>query len=298
MKRALFTLFTVISFQAHALEWKQSFEEGVFQSQEEKKPLLLFFTASDWSGWSMKFKDDVLDSDAFKEKIGESFICVEIDSPLHAPPAPEKERFSVDEFPTLLLLAPDQKEIARFGYLPMSGEQLAHDLLFVVAQDQDLSYLLNLLTRGERTQTILKKAYDLAQELCAQEAIDQVLDYGIESKEPGFYLVEKYRRTLDLGLKKSIEESGDVELLYNVALIDFQASPTKIAPLEHFLEMHGEKVQKHRWQLEMMIAQFYLEKGDAEQALEHAEIAEESAPRSRVDEITRFSQIVSEKAPL
>lgn len=283
------------------LKWQRDINSALSQSREEKKPLLLFFTGSDWSGWSIKFKDEVLNSPEFGEKIDGNFICVELDTPLHAPPAPENEQFSIMEFPTLLLLTHDRREIARFGYLPLTGKQLADDLLFIVSQDAELNYLLSLLDRGERTESILRKAYDLAQELCFSEAIEHILDEGMQSKDPGFYLVEKYRRAISPDIKEKIQELNDPELLYHVALIDFQSTPTSIEPLEEYLEKYGLQCEEHRWQLEMMIAQYYFEKEEIDLALKHANAAKETAPSGKREEISHsvnYMHSVFERVPL
>ena len=263
--------------------WTSDPSEGLEKSRIEKRPLLLIFTASDWSGWSMKLKDEALSSEAFQEKISD-IVCVEVDSPLHAMKTKEVESFGVTEFPTLILFAADQREVARFGYLPMTGEQLADDLLFILAQDRDLSYLLDLIARGERTQSILEKAYHLAEELCNEEAIDSILEFGVKSKEPGFFLVEKYRRTGDPQVRKRLVKLDDPDLLYHVALLDFQENPGA-KPLEEFLEKYGKRASKYRWQLEMMISQFYLEQDKLEEAIEHGELAQENAPKVHRNEI-------------
>ena len=217
--------------------------------------------------------------------MGSSLICVEIDSPLNQVKEREMERFGVQEFPTLILFSADQREIARFGYLPMTAEQLADDLLFTLAQDRDLTYLLGLIARGERTRTILEKAYHLAEELCNEEAIATVLEFGIESRDPGFFLVEKYRHTHDEETKKCLVELGDPELLYHVALIDFQESGA-VKPIEEFLAQYGKEADPYRWQLEMIIAQFYLDEGRLDEAIEHGELAQEQAPQMHQLEIT------------
>ncbi len=280
LKKALFSLILVLT-----CSWSSDFAAGLERSQIEKRPLLVFFTASDWSGWSIKFKDEVLTNKKFKEKIEADFVCVEIDTPLHASPSKEGERFGITEFPTILVFTADQREIARFGYLPMTGEQLADDLHYILAQDRDLSYLVDLLARGERTQAILEKAYHLAEELCNEQAINLVLNYGIESRDPGFFLVEKYRRTADEKVREKLIELDEPELLFHVALLDFQEK-SDVQPLEDFLQKYGNRAEKYRWQLEMMISQFYLDQDQVELAIEHGELAQENAPTSRRDEIT------------
>ncbi len=62
MKRALLILFvTLASFaaQAQELEWHTDVAKATALSQKTKKPLLLFFTGSDWCGWWMKVQKEV-----------------------------------------------------------------------------------------------------------------------------------------------------------------------------------------------------------------------------------------------
>ncbi|MCH9610645.1 MAG: hypothetical protein S4CHLAM81_06370 [Chlamydiales bacterium] len=281
MKKGLCSLLLILL----TCSWSTDLGQALEKSQIEKRPLLLLFTASEWSGWSMKLKDEVLSSDLFKEKIEQELICVEIDSPKEAVKSCELERFSVSEFPTMILLAADQREIARFGYMPMTAEQLADDLLFTLAQDRDLSYLMDLIARGERTRTILERAYHLAEALCNEEVVAAVLDFGINCKEPGLFLLEKYRRQPSKQLRDQLVKLDDAELMYHVALIDFQENPG-IEPLMNFLERYGKRAESLCWQLEMMIAQYYLENGELELAIQYSEKAQQSAPQNRKGEIS------------
>ncbi|MFN0065531.1 MAG: thioredoxin family protein [Chlamydiales bacterium] len=302
---------------ASQMVWLSDFEKGLEESRGTKKPLLLFFTGSDWSGWSMKLKDEVLSSTVFQQKIAENFVCVEIDFPLHTPPVgvnmKVKERLQVTEYPTVVLLNYDEREIARLGYLPITPSQYADDLLFALAQDRDLSYLLDLLARGEVTLSILERAYYLSQELCCDGAIELVLDYGIKSNDPGYFLVEKYRRLLSQGkgdlaeiasLRKQIEQLGSHEELYHLALIDFQAlaaeeenqiSEKVVAPLKHYLEQFASSNDNHKWEIEMMLAQFYLAHDKWGEALKHAQVAQIAAPYKHREEIADSLEYIKEK---
>src|ERR1700733_10150138 len=138
-------LFIVCPLPA-AIEWQNDYAKVHSQSQQENKPVLLFFNGSDWAGCAMKMKHEILDAPEFQEKIGIQFICMEVDFPKHSLLSKElvdqnqelKIRFKIEEFPSLLLIDAQERVIAGVGYLPESGSQLAEDLLLMVDQDAQL----------------------------------------------------------------------------------------------------------------------------------------------------------------
>jgi thioredoxin-related protein len=77
---ALFFLGTTIS-QAQELKWYTDVKEAITVSNKEKKPLLLFFTGSDWCGWCIRLQKEVLTTPEFSKWAKESVILVELDYP-------------------------------------------------------------------------------------------------------------------------------------------------------------------------------------------------------------------------
>lgn len=282
------------------VSWTNDYPEAVRQGVEKKLPLLLFFSGSDWSARSMQLKHEALESDAFQEKIQERFVCVEIDFPRHTQlPTTQlreqnemlRERFGVTNYPTLILLAADGREIARLGYLPEGGEQLAVALLRI--EKQDLLLKSALQSPPEKSDELIE-LYKLAQELGQIESQDEIMGVGLERNEP-YFLLERYRQLASvhrvdsseaLAFRHELLKSEDHQIHFQVAIIDFEAGGARsIRPLETYLKKFGEVDPENVWRIEMMIAQFYLEEDAWVPALEHAEIAHETAPQSIKNEI-------------
>jgi thioredoxin-related protein len=83
------------------------------------------FTGSDWCGWCIKFKKEVLDTQEFKDYAAKNVVLVEVDFPnkkaqsddLKKANAALGKQYKVDGYPTLVVLDKDGKEIGRqVGY--------------------------------------------------------------------------------------------------------------------------------------------------------------------------------------
>lgn len=281
--------------------WESDYATALIASRKEEKPLLLFFSGSDWSGESMKLRREVLDSDPFHQVIRDRFICIELDFPKHSALDPAvarankklKERFAINTLPALLLLDPSGRQIARMGYVPETGVQLAHDLIRIVAQDRELN---EGLAHIEQRPTKLRRLYQLAQDLSRADAIERVLAAGYSTEEP-YFLVEGYRHLVQEGRMESDQAANlrayllkqpERQIHYTVALIDFQELASRAIepqlvtkPLEEYLARHAKDDHENVWQVEMMMAQFYLEANDWQRALHYAELAYQSAPEQK-----------------
>src|SRR6187431_2480510 len=69
------------SEQAKQLKWYTDVKEAIKVSNKEKKPLLLFFTGSDWCGWCIRLQKEVLRTPEFNKWAKESVVLVELDYP-------------------------------------------------------------------------------------------------------------------------------------------------------------------------------------------------------------------------
>jgi thioredoxin-related protein len=106
--------------------WLTDFEAAKKQAAKEKKPILMFFTGSDWCGWCKKLHEDVLDKDEFQKFAKENVILLELDFPNSIPQSAELKKqnaelgkkFKVNGYPTMVLVASDgEKELDRtVGY--------------------------------------------------------------------------------------------------------------------------------------------------------------------------------------
>lgn len=291
-----------------AVVWRTNYQEALHIGQSRHKPLLLFFNGSDWSGWAMKMKHEILDTPAFRNEVESEFVCVEIDFPKHSDLEDQlkaqnfhlKNKFSIEETPSLLILDSDERIIAKITYLPESGMQLAKELIRIVNQDKTLLRGLENLSSSDAFQ--LRQLYQLGQELQRESAVEKILAAGLKTDDP-FFFTEKYRLLVENGKMRSEEacllrdkiSALDPENAqgahFTIALIVFQelsrSNPAEaVKPLEDYLEKFGRRDPDNIWRIEMMIAQLYLERDACADALTHAQKAFEAAPEEMQDEIS------------
>lgn len=61
--------------------WLNDFSQAQEQAKKENKAIMLFFTGSDWCGWCMKMRKDVLDTPEFKAFADKNLVLVYVDQP-------------------------------------------------------------------------------------------------------------------------------------------------------------------------------------------------------------------------
>ena len=106
--------------------WLTDLEAAKKPAAAENKPILMFFTGSDWCGWCIKLHEDVLDKKEFQDFAKENVILLELDFPNSIPQSDALkkqnkalgEKFKVSGYPTMVLVASDgEKELDRtVGY--------------------------------------------------------------------------------------------------------------------------------------------------------------------------------------
>lgn len=107
--------------------WHTDFEAAKGRALAEDKPILMNFTGSDWSSWCIKLETEVFATDTFNAYAEETFVLMLVDFPVdESEQTPEEiaqnealgEDFQIVGYPTVVLLNPDEIEIARTGYRP------------------------------------------------------------------------------------------------------------------------------------------------------------------------------------
>ncbi len=112
MKKAVFVfLFAMVfcSAQAQDLVWTNSLEKAIETSKKINKPIMMFFTGSDWCGWCKRLEGEVFKQPEFITWARNNVVLMEVDFPKMAPLAPEiKEQnsnlqqfFGVTGYPTV-----------------------------------------------------------------------------------------------------------------------------------------------------------------------------------------------------
>ncbi|WP_213318094.1 thioredoxin family protein [Chlamydiifrater volucris] len=296
--------------RASSVFWCTSYRDALKKAKDGNKGILMFFSGSDWCGSCMKIKREVLSNPAFISKIQRPFVCLEIDFPRHKNLDESirkqnialKERFHVDEFPCMVLLTKEEREVFRvISFGNESGEGLADHLQHIMKSDEILQGAIPILHKLSLEE--LKECYDLAQELGRRDIIKNILSLGVK-EDDYFFLSEQFRLLVECGkmdteecikLKKRLlskDPKNEKQTHFTVAIIEFQElakrskegvrqdSSQVIAPLEAYLAQFGRQDKENVWRIEMMIAQFYSESDQWDSARKHAEVAYEFAPSS------------------
>lgn len=92
MKKVFLTLFLVLgslTINAQELTWQTDINKAMEISKKTKKPLLLFFTGSDWCGWCIRLQKEVLKTPEFAKWAKDNVVLVELDFPRRAQQSPE-----------------------------------------------------------------------------------------------------------------------------------------------------------------------------------------------------------------
>ncbi|CAM3593713.1 thioredoxin fold domain-containing protein [Flavobacterium gelidilacus] len=122
MKKILFILFVTLSsilVQAQEdLIWHTDMAKASELSMKEKKPLMLFFTGSDWCGWCIRLQNEVFKKDEFTKWAKENVILVELDYPRRTPQDQSikqqnqqmQQIFQVRGYPTIWLVNPEKTD--------------------------------------------------------------------------------------------------------------------------------------------------------------------------------------------
>ena len=121
MKKILVTLLLIVgSFAAEAQElvWERDVNKALEISQKSKKPLLMFFTGSDWCGWCIRLQKEVLKTPEFATWAKDNVVLVELDFPRKNMMSPEiqnqnnqlQQLFEVRGYPTVWIVNAEIKD--------------------------------------------------------------------------------------------------------------------------------------------------------------------------------------------
>lgn len=128
MKKIIALLITsclLLQARAAELAWSTDVPQAVAKAKADNKLVLLDFTGSDWCGWCIKFDKEALDTKEFQDYAAKNLVLVQLDFP-HKTQQPAElkqanqalsQKYSIEGFPTFVVLNKDGKEIGRqVGY--------------------------------------------------------------------------------------------------------------------------------------------------------------------------------------
>lgn len=123
---AILVLFAV-SANSQDLKWYTDVKEASEVSIKNKKPMMLFFTGSDWCGWCIRLQKEVFQTPDFAKWASENVVLVELDFPRRKQLSAELTKqnndlgqvFGIRGYPTAWLVTPskvnDQISFDRLG---------------------------------------------------------------------------------------------------------------------------------------------------------------------------------------
>ena len=105
----LFVLFNSVFAFSQELKWETDLNKAIEVSNKTNKPMLLFFTGSDWCGWCIRLQNEVLKKPEFAAWATENVVLVEVDFPKRTPQSQElkvqnndlQQAFGIQGYPTI-----------------------------------------------------------------------------------------------------------------------------------------------------------------------------------------------------
>jgi thioredoxin-related protein len=128
MKKRIFSLLFIVGFstaivaQKHEVNWEKDYDKAVKIAKKQNKPILIFFTGSDWCGPCKMLVADFFESKKFEKITKENFVIYEADFPRNQDLITQKQRkknyflsrmYDVNSYPTVVVIDKDGKELGR-----------------------------------------------------------------------------------------------------------------------------------------------------------------------------------------
>ncbi len=105
-----------------AAEWLTDFNTAKSQAAQQNKDILINFTGSDWCGYCIRMRKDVLEQPEFSTYAADKFVLLEVDIPRRPIPPEERDRrislcrqYDVTGFPTFLVLNAEGEILGGFS---------------------------------------------------------------------------------------------------------------------------------------------------------------------------------------
>lgn len=129
---------------AYAVEWHEDFKKVVDSAKETDKPMLLYFTGSDWCPPCKVLDQEVLSQDVFKEFADDQLVLMKLDFDRFVRPKSEafgaqhtslKRALQIRGFPMIVLLAPDGEYLETTGFRREGAEDYVKHLKKLLDMD-------------------------------------------------------------------------------------------------------------------------------------------------------------------
>ncbi len=111
--------------------WRSDFEEAMAEAKSSEKPVLLYFTGSDWCHWCRKLDNELFAASPARELLAKRVVPIALNFPQKgkAPPGQvrknriQQQKWKVKTFPTVILFDPvSRRELWRHSYLSVTPD--------------------------------------------------------------------------------------------------------------------------------------------------------------------------------
>tara|TARA_Y100000385_G_scaffold154793_1_gene160489 strand:- start:558 stop:1025 length:468 start_codon:yes stop_codon:yes gene_type:complete len=113
--------------QQSTLNWHTDLNKAVNISISENKPMMLFFTGSDWCGWCIRLKKEVFNYPEFEAWTKDNVVLVELDFPRRKTIDPKilnqnrelARIFGVSGYPTVWFVNPQKLDTNKLNFIKL-----------------------------------------------------------------------------------------------------------------------------------------------------------------------------------
>jgi protein disulfide-isomerase len=302
------TAMLAMAESSQGITWLTSYPKALEMAKKTNRPVALVFTGSDWCAWCKKLERDILNTQAFADRVKDQMIFVMLDfprNPTDEHQARENERlrdqFNVEGFPTIVVVNGEGEVLGTLGYRAISPEQYGDTLLMIAQKGTAFAEAMRSFDPTAMTLDQIRELYSQAEMVSRSEDAARLLRVGLdkEPKDP-FFLAQHYRTLLEggqygsaeaLDVRQKLVESHlgqGQELPFFVAFLDFRAlsedteadhsTEMVLAPLEQFLVNCPSTDSRYRWRAEMIMGEYLASMGHKEEAAAHLQAALKGAP--------------------
>ncbi len=112
-----------VSKNSDELVWHTDMNKAISISKKENKPMLLFFTGSDWCGWCIRLQNEVFKKEEFTTWAKDNVVLVELDFPRSKAQSEEikqqnnqlQQTFAVQGYPTVFFVTAEKTENNKYN---------------------------------------------------------------------------------------------------------------------------------------------------------------------------------------
>lgn len=128
MKKVIFSIFIVLvvgfNVNAQELTWHTDVNKASEIAMTQNKPIMMFFTGSDWCGWCIRLQKEVLHTADFEKWAKDNVVLVELDFPRRTQLDKETKMqnyqmqsiFKVRGYPTVHFVSAEKKADGKINF--------------------------------------------------------------------------------------------------------------------------------------------------------------------------------------